>query len=289
MTSQTENSPPPVYHLAGSFAGLTGRGRRQLVMLNRAFDGPFDATQAASVLGIDLARVRRLLAALAKSGWLARVRKGWYIGVPLDASEPGEWREDPWVVAATLFSPGYIGGWTAIEHWGLSDQIFNVVYVFAGRKVAPTRQTIQGTDYLIRTVHERTLFGTRRVWRQRVAVNVSDPHRTLIDILDVPAAGGGVLHVSEVLREYFEGEYGDIVRLLEYGDRLGKGTVFKRLGYLTERAGLAGPDFVEACRSRITKGVSRLDPDGPPSGRIVSRWSLRINVQRLDSGERDGA
>ena len=215
--------------------------------------------------------------------------EGWYIGVPLDASEPGEWREDPWVVAATLFSPGYIGGWSAVEHWGLSDQIFNVVYVFAGRKVAPTRQTIQGTDYLVRTVPERTLFGTRRVWRQRVAVNVSDPHRTLIDILDVPVAGGGVLHVSEVLQEYFESDHGDLARLFEYGDRLGKGTVFKRLGYLTERAGLADADFVEACRSRITKGVSRLDPDGPPEGRIVSRWNLRINVKRLDSGERDGA
>ena len=278
-----------MYQPEGPFAGLTGRGRRQLVMLNRAFDGPFDATQAASVLDMDLDRARRLLAALAKSGWLARVRKGWYIGVPLDASEPGEWREDPWVVAATLFSPGYIGGWSAVEHWGLSDQIFNVVYVFAGRKIAPTRQTIQGTDYLVRTVPERTLFGTRRVWRQRVAVHVSDPHRTLIDILDVPVAGGGVLHVSEILQEYFESEYCDRDRLLEYGDRLGKGTVFKRLGYLTERAGLADVDFVEACRRRITKGVSRLDPDGPPNGRIFSRWNLRINVKRLDSSERDGA
>lgn len=289
MTTQTESSPPPMYQPGGPFAGLTGRGRRQVVMLNRAFDGPFDATQAASVLDTDLDRARRLLAALAKSGWLARVRKGWYIGVPLDASEPGEWREDPWVVAATLFSPGYIGGWSAVEHWGLSDQLFNVVYVFAGRKVAPTRQTIQGTDYLVRTVPERTLFGTRRVWRQRVAVNVSDPHRTLIDVLDAPAAGGGVLHVSEILQEYFESEYTDLARLFEYGDRLGKGTVFKRLGYLTERAGLADAGFVEACRSRISKGVSRLDPDGPLEGRIVSRWNLRINVKRLGSSERDGA
>ena len=92
-----------------------------------------------------------------------------------------------------------------------------------------------------------------------------------------------MLHVSEVLQEYFESEYGDKDRLLEYGDRLGKGTVFKRLGYLTERAGLVDADFVEACRRRITKGVSRLDPDGPPNGRIVSRWNLRINVKRLDS------
>jgi predicted transcriptional regulator of viral defense system len=214
---------------------------------------------------------------------------GWYICVPLEASQPREWREDPWKVAAALFSPGYIGGWSAVEHWGLTDQIFNVIYVIAGRKVKPARQTIQGTHYLIRTVPERTLFGTRRVWRQRVPVNVSDPHRTIIDILDVPKAAGGALHASEVLQTYFESEHADQTKLLQYGDRLGRGTVFKRLGYLAERARLANVDFVEACRSRITKGLSQLDPSGPPNGRIIARWNLRVNTLRLAPDEGDGS
>ncbi len=281
MTPDIEKNLAAVYNEGGTFAGVTGRRRKQLMLLHRSFHSPFDARQAASVLDIDLDRTRRLLAALADGGWLARVRKGWYIGVPMDASEPREWREDPWVVAATLFSPGYIGGWSAVEHWGLTDQIFNVIYVIAGRKVAPTRQTIQGTDFLIRTVPERALFGTRRVWRQRVAVNVSDPHRTVIDVLDVPAGAGGVLHASEVLQAYFESEHADQAKLLKYGDRLGRGTVFKRLGYLTERAKIADDNFIEACRSRITKGVSRFDPSGPPKGRIVARWNLRVNAWRL--------
>lgn len=287
MLDLTEDSLAPASHESSPFSGVTGRRRKQLMMLHRAFPGPFDARQAASMLDIDLDRSRRLLATLADSGWLARVRKGWYIAVPIEASEPGEWREDPWVVAATLFSPGYIGGWSAVEHWGLTDQIFRVIYVIVARKVAPTRQTVQGTDYLIRTVPRRVLFGTRRVWRRRVAVNVSDPHRTVIDIFDVPAAAGGVLHASEVLQTYFESEYADQVKLLQYGDRLGRGTVFKRLGYLAERARIADDEFVEACRSRITKGLSRLDPSGPPKGRIVARWNLRVNTPRLapDGGD----
>ncbi len=258
------------------------------MLLHRAFHAPFDALQAASVLDLDVKHTRRLLAALADSGWLARVRRGWYIGVPIDASEPGNWREDPWVVAATLFSPGYIGGWSAVEHWGLTDQIFSVIYVVAGRKVAPTRQTVQGIDFLIRTVPERTLFGTRRVWRQSVPVNVSDPHRTVIDILDVPAAAGGVLHASEVLRAYFESEHLNQVKLLEYGDRLGRGTVFKRLGYLAEQMDIVDGEFLEACRSRITKGLSQLDPGGSPKGRIVSKWNLRVNSWRFTPDNGDG-
>ncbi len=281
MTYITGNSLAPVYHEGGPFAGVTGRRRKQLMKLHRAFHRPFDALQAATVLDIDVARTRRLLAALADNGWLARVRRGWYIGVPIDASAPAEWREDPWVVAATLFSPSYIGGWSAVEHWGLTDQTFNVIYVVVGRKIAPTRQTLQGTDFLIRTVPRHALFGTCRVWRQRVAVNVADPHHTIIDILDVPASAGGVLHAFEVLQAYFESEHVDQAKLLEYGDRLGRGTVFKRLGYLTEQAKFADDDFIEACHSRITKGVSRLDPLGPTKGRIVTRWNLRVNTWRL--------
>ena len=287
MTYPVEHSLTAMYTEEDRFAGVTARRRKQLMLLHRAFHGPFDALQAAPVLGLDIRRTRRILAALADSGWLARVRRGWYIGVPIEASAPGKWREDPWVVAKTLFSPGYIGGWSAVEHWGLTDQIFNVIYVVAGRKVTPTRQTVQETDFLIRTVPERTLFGTRRVWRQSVPVNVSDPHRTVIDMLDVPASAGGVLHTSEVLKAYFESEHADQAKLLDYGDRLGRGTVFKRLGYMAEQIGLADADFLEACRSRVTKGVSRLDPGGSAKGRIVGRWNIRVNSWRLAPGEED--
>ncbi len=265
-------------------AGLGRRRRAQLAVLHRRFPGPFNAKQAAQALGTAIGSTRRLLPALATGGWLARVRPGWYIAVPLAASEPSEWREDPWIVAATLFAPGYIGGWSAAEHWGLTDQIFSVIYVVAGKRVTPSRQAVQSTDFTIRSVAAETLFGTLRVWRREVPVDVSDPHRTIIDILDVPAAAGGALHASEVLSSYFESSDADPERLLQYGDRLGRGTVFKRLGYLAELQQLADASFITACRSRITRGLSWLDPAGPRKGRIVSRWNLRVNSARLAPG-----
>lgn len=281
MSSMTDTRPVLVYREGTAAAGIEGPRRAQLAVLHRALPGPFNAAQAASVLGTALAPTRRLLAALASGGWLARVRPGWYVVVPLDASEPSEWREDPWVVAGTLFAPCYVGGWSAAEHWELTDQIFNDIYVVAGTKVTPSRQTIQGTDYVVRSVPLKALFGTRRVWRRQLAVDVSDPHRTIIDVLDLPAAAGGALHASEVLSAYFESPIADPARLLAYGDRLGRGTIFKRLGYLAERNALASGDFIDGCRKRITSGLSWLDPTGPRNGRIVSRWNLRVNIARL--------
>ena len=90
-----------------------------------------------------------------------------------------------------------------------------------------------------------------------------------------------MLHASELLEAYFERPDAAPERLVEYGDRLGRGTIFKRLGYLAERAGLADESFIDACRERISSGLSHLDPAGPSGGRIVSRWNLRVKSARL--------
>lgn len=262
-------------------SGVSAAYRQKLAILHRAFNGPFDAAQAAEVLELEVSKARRLLVRLAAGGWLSRVRHGWYITVPLDASVPSDWREDPWVVAATLFAPCYIGGWSACEHWGLTDQIFNVTYVISNKKVVPTNQAIQGAPFKIRSMRADLTFGTRRVWRRQTPVDVSDPHRTILDLMDVPAAGGGPLHAAEVVSAYFESEHADEMKLIEYGDRIGRGAIFKRLGYLAEYLEVGSPEFIEACQQRVSKGVTRLDPDGPDSGRIVSRWNLRVNVARL--------
>ncbi len=264
-----------------AFAGISAANRRALTMLHRAFNRPFDAALAASALNADLAKTRRLLADLADGGWLARVRQGWYITVPIDASEPRQWREDPWIVATVLFAPCYIGGWSASEHWGFSDQLFSSTYVVARRKVKPTDQIIQGSRFKLRSVPEQEWFGIREILRRDTAVLLSDPHRTVIDVMDVPESAGGALHAAEILRAYFDSEHSDEQQLLSHGERLGRGAPFKRLGYLAERDGLGSAGFIEACHERVSKGISLLDPMLSDEGRIVSRWRLKMNVRHF--------
>jgi len=55
--------------------------------------------------------------------------------------------------------------------------------------------------------------------------------------------------------------------------------VFKRLGFLAETFQATVDDqWLQSCRGAISKGISNLDPDAPPRGRIVSRWNLRVNL-----------
>jgi predicted transcriptional regulator of viral defense system len=106
---------------------------------------------------------------------------------------------------------------------------------------------------------------------------VSDPSRTIVDILDVPRLGGGIRTVTGVLDEHLHGENRNDQLLVDYGDRLGNRAVFKRLGYLLERSAIAAPELVQACLERRSSGLVALDPSAGTRGRIVRRWGLRVN------------
>lgn len=259
--------------------GLSAANRVRLTRLHRELPHPFGVSDAAPVLALNAVRVGRFLAYLASRGWLTRIRRGMYTTVPLDASEPSDWRVDPWVVASRAFKPCYIGGWSAAEHWGLTDQLFRVVVVFTAKWTRNRRPTIQETSYRVKVVEPHRIFGTKKVWRGNVPVPVADPSRTIVDVLDDPRLGGGLRHVAEMLSEYLTAEHRSEATLLEYAALVGNRSVYKRLGYLIEAVGLDAAGLVDACRTRMSSGVVLLDPWSPRRGKIVTRWRVRVNVR----------
>ena len=268
--------------MASARQGIRAKNRERLERLHQTSSGPVTPAEAATALDLSPAEARRFLAYLAARGWLSRVRHGLYALVPLGASEPSEWREDPWIVAARTFDPCYIGGWTACEHWGLTEQVFRDIVVITASSTRQSRRVVQDVTFRLRHRRANELFGTRVEWRDQTKVLVSDPSRTVVDILDAPRLGGGVRHVADVLGNYFDHEDRDDRRLVEYAARLGNRTVFKRLGYLTEALGVRAPALITSCLERKSTGLSRLDPSVVTAGRIKKRWSLRVNV-RVDT------
>ena len=259
--------------------GLGPRSRERLVVLHRALPGPFTADDAAAALDVPRDEAARIVGYLASKGWLSRVRRGLFTVVPLEADVPEQWRADPWLVAARVFAPCYIGGWSACEHWGLTEQLFRSVLVVS---VAPQRSaitTVQGTEYRIATRQPSALFGTRKVWRGRERVDVSDPTKTIVDVLDDPSIGGGIRNVADILSEYLSGDHRNDELLVAYADRLANRTVFKRLGYLLETFDIEADGLIEDCLSRRSAGLAKLDPSIDSNGRITKRWGLRVNAQ----------
>ena len=258
--------------------GIDASNRALLDQMVRSISGPFTPAQTAKLLSVDVARARKLLAYLASRGWLSRIRNGLYTPIPLGATAPTQWREDPWIVAATSFAPCYISGWSAAEHWHLTEQIFRDVVVITAAPVRTRMVKIQDTSFRLSHRKESEHFGLAIVWRNQTSVKVSDPSRTLIDMLDDPAIGGGIRHVAEVFDAYFRREHRNDDKIIAYADRLGNHTVMKRLGYLIETLKIDAVTLLGACLDRRSLGLSKLDSSSKSQGRILKRWGLRINA-----------
>ena len=260
-------------------SGISRENRRIVEDLHRTFSEPFTAAEAARRLDLEPARARRLTRYLADRGWLDRVRRGVYLPVPLDSHRSGRAHMDSWVVGSSVFEPAYIAGWSAAEHWDLTEQIFRSVLMATSRRPRDRQPTVGDTRFVLHTVPSSKHVGLVPVWRGGSRVQVTDPAKTIVDVLSDPRWGGGIRLVSEMLDEYLRRDDRDDDKLVEYGDLVGNGAMFKRLGYQLERSDLPAGALVDACRARRTTGINDLDPSVNAGGPILSTWGIRLNVE----------
>lgn len=258
--------------------GLSARERAILATFMRKARVTIDGKVVAKEFDLSRPLANKILLRLERKGWLQRGKRGVYIFIPLSSVSPESMPEDPWTLAMELFSPCYISGFSAAEHWGLTEQIFNVVSVHTARPQRKTLQRVANITFHTHHIPENKLFGTKKIWRGDKAVFVSDPHRTIIDVFESPECGGGGRHSLDIAHGYWRGTEANPDTLLQYAMRLNRGVVFKRLGFTAELWGSIQDDWIKKCLEHISAGISKLDPSGPDKGRILTRWKLRINL-----------
>jgi len=259
---------------SSALSGLGKAARAQLAALLREATGTVTPAMAAEVLGLTRQDAARRLARWAAQGWLQRVRRGIYVPVPLESERADSVPEDAWVIADAAFAPCFISGWSAAEHWGLTEQVFRTVLVSTTRRPRHREEMIGSITFRLRTVGDRAFFGLKGIWRDRARVQVTDPSRTVVDLLCDPSFGGGLRSSVDMLQSYLASkEYRNIGQLVSYAQALGVGAVFKRLGYLLERLAPEEGAAIAQCARALTQGNARLDPS-LPAQRLVTAWRL---------------
>ena len=230
--------------------------------------------------GISQRATAMKLATLTRRGWLLRARRGLYFVLPIEA-EPGRLlvAEDSWVLAREAFSPCYIGGWSAAEHWGLTEQLFRSTLVVTAAHIRERSTKLLGHEFrLFRVPRSRIAGSLVAVWRGAEQVLVSSVERTIVDCLRRPELCGGMRHLLQFMQEYRHGQGHQLPKLLAAGKEAASGAAWKRLGYLAE---VLWPDesvFLEEARRHITTGNVRLEPAVRHHGKLVRRWRLWVNV-----------
>ena len=182
--------------------------------------------EVSKILGMTRQSSSLLLSYWNKQGWVRRIQRGLYISIPLESDSKDISIEDPSLVAMRLFSPCYIGGWSATEYWDMTEQLFNTVLVMTVKRPNNRNPNIDGMRFKIKSISKDKLFGLKTVWRGKSKIEVSDPNRTVADMLIDPQLVGGIRPMRDVFQNYLESEDKDIKLLIKYCRRLKNGTVF---------------------------------------------------------------
>lgn len=250
--------------------------QQRLARLLRATKGPIRIDDAVLALELERSHAAKLLAAWHKQGFIRRVSRGLYVPVPPTALGQAQVLDDPSVLVPELYEPGYIGGWSALEHWELTEQLYRSVCVLTAKRTRYGETTHQGVRFFVKHIASKKVFGTKSLWRGVVKVRISDPHKTALDIIDDPYLGSGLQHTIDCLREY-KARYSDsrsMAQLLNYAEQTNIGSLYKKLGFLAEYLNFA-PDFIDACAQRLTTGYTHLDKKAKEQ-KLVTKWRLWV-------------
>jgi predicted transcriptional regulator of viral defense system len=214
-----------------SLKGIGKLSRQRLAQVLRYAKGYITAKLVATCLNIPLKKAQYFLASWAKRGWLSRLRYGIYLPVDISAESSDEVLVDPWKIAAELFNPCYVSGWSAAEHWNLTEQIFETTVILTTKPVYKKQYVLNGARFLLKKISDIQMFGMQIIWKDQLKIHVADLHKTILDMLDDPSLGGGILSVTDFLQAYLSSPESNFQVLIEYAVRLKNKTIFKRLGF----------------------------------------------------------
>jgi predicted transcriptional regulator of viral defense system len=254
--------------------------RTAIAKLARAARGGLiTVSSAAEALSLTHRAAAMYLAALTHRGWLLRARRGLYLVLPLEV-EPGRpmVAEDPWVLAREAFSPSYVGGWSAAEYWGFTEQLFRSTLVVTAAHVRTRSVQLLDHEFRIFRVPCARIAGAVQVWRGRERVPVSDRERTIGDCLRHPELCGGIRYLVHIIDIYGSSRERDLQKLAQVAEEVGTGAVWKRLGYLAELLWPEARALRDEAAKHLTAGNVRLDPTVRQRGTLLRRWRLWVNV-----------
>jgi len=258
------------------------RPKDRLGAVIRAHGDIFSLEAAAKVLGLPNNKATKVLSRWAKQGWLTRIKQGLYSVVPIESVSTQIALENTWCLVPELFTPAYVGGWSAAEYWDFTEQIFRTICVITAKPKQKKSRTIYNIPFMVTTVSADLLFGTKILWIDNKKILISDPHKTIVDILYDPSLGGGIEHSLDCIKEYFKSKKFDPIKISEYAKRMNNGAIFKRLGFIAEK--LLGRDnvFSKLCSENLTKGTAALDKNIKETV-LITRWRLKVPKKNIKS------
>ena len=235
----------------------------------------FTAPLLADLLSLSRRQAYRLIARLRVDGLVDEVEKGKYLLLGL---EPERALSNPLYIASHLVAPGYVSYWSALHHYGFTEQVPRTTFVATTKTKRPV--SYRGFRFHFVTVKPHKFFGYRRERLGDLPTLVADEAKAIVDSLDLLQYAGGMGEVARALRIALDTV--DVSTLIEYANRMRNKSLGSRLGYLLEVFGQPAEGLVHAA------GPVKLDPSRARRGPFDARWQVIVNLPKEELVGREG-
>ncbi len=233
-------------------------------------DQVFTVREAEKALKMKGGRLRKLLFDLAESRWIERIERGKYLLIPLEAGPGASYGTHPFMYARKLATPYYIGFASALNYYGITEQVSRTTYVATTKQKKPLGFHAQRYQFV--RLDRKRFFGFEEEWLGRVTFRISDREKTVVDCLFMPEYSGGISEIAKAFKEKL-----DIGKLCEYAFRMEDMATVKRLGYLLDKLKV-NKASAEKLLLDIGGGYCLLDTAGPRTGAKNKKWKVIENI-----------
>lgn len=255
---------------------LGDKENRLLLTLEENQITVFRFKDAKKILQTNDSSVKHILNGLVEKNRIKRIEYGKYLLIPARAGYKRKWIEEPWTVIPFLVDEYYIGFWTAMNYWEMTEQIPNTVFVVLTKRKRNLKFGYQKLQFV--TLSKKKFFGFKKV-NNLTNFNISTKEKTIVDALMYPQYCG---KISEVAKAIWNSKNEIDWRIVfEMAKKIEVGVVLRRLGYLLTILDIK-EDTIQEIEAQIKseqfKGYHYLDPTGPKKRLDYSKdYKLIIN------------
>lgn len=215
---------------------------------------------------------------LKRKNRIQQIEKGKYLLIPAKAGMEGHWAEEAWAVIPRLIDVYYVGFWTAMNYWGMTEQIPRTVFIATTKRKRDFEFGNQKFKFV--TLSNKKFFGYVKEKRGKDEFNISSLEKTVVDGLMHPEYCGGISEVAKAI--WNVSKKADWNAVLEMAKRAEVNVVLRRLGYLLSILRIQ-KNIVNEIRKETFRGYQFLDPIEDKKRLDYSReFGLVLNVTEDD-------
>ena len=122
----------------------------------------FTLSSASKILDLDRLYLRKILYKLEKENYIERIAKGKYLIVPLSADK-GYYTLHEFVIGSVLVEPYTIAYWSALNYYGLTEQITWTVFLQTTSWKEHQMIEVFGVKYKIAVSYTHLTLPTKRI------------------------------------------------------------------------------------------------------------------------------